>query len=424
MNRPIQLKAAAEHTKSPAEKHQGEAWDWLQAQLSTETVAEFARRYRTGPGGGEIATAVELIKAYEGFHAEAYPDPKTGGDPYTIGWGSTRWYDGDPVKKGQTITRELADEMLQGRVEADATRMATRVPGWDRLMVGQRAAMLSFAYNLGSDWYGGEGFTTISECFRSGRLGDVPAALMLYRNPGTNVELGLGRRRRAEGLVWAGMTPRVAKMQAEREIEKLPINLALFTGSKAPTVKPKPAGAPMRKITYFSQRDSKIPGASDRMCFASSAAMFATYFLPGLFTLPNGDDEYLKRLERRGGASSNWSDHVAFLRSLGIRCQSVTNGDWKLLEREIGAGRPVIVGWLHNGPASKPKRDHGHISLVGDIDATHVTMWDPEGEADLVNGGYTSNRNGGGVRYSRKNWGARWLADGPRSGWALHYIAG
>lgn len=418
MNRAIQLKAAAEHTESPAIKHQGEAWDWLQQQLSIEIVAEFARRYRTGPAGGEIALAVELNKLYEGLHLEAYPDPLSGGVPWTIGWGSTRWYDGEAVKKGQSITRELADEMLQGRVEADARVMATRVPGWDRLMMGQRAALLSFSYNLGVMWFGTKGFATLTECFRSGRLADVPATLMLYRNPGTNVELGLGRRRRAEGLVWGGVAPAAAKAQATGEIPRLPIPAFGVPGAPVKPM-PVPAASTMRRITYFSQRDSRIPGASDRMCFSSSAAMFANYFLPGAFALPNGDDDYFQRLTKNGGETGHAVDQVAFLRALGVPCEFTKQGNWALLEREITAGRPVLVGWLHNGPYNSPLRDHGHWSMVGGIDATHVTMYDPAGEADMIQGGYLAGTSGSGVRYTRKRWGGRWMADGAGSGWAV-----
>jgi hypothetical protein len=51
------------------------------------------------------------------------------------------------------------------------------------------------------------GFETISKRLREKDWKAVPAALELYRNPGTNVEAGLLRRRRAEGALWAkGLT--------------------------------------------------------------------------------------------------------------------------------------------------------------------------------------------------------------------------
>ena len=40
--------------------------------------------------GGVPAAGVALIKEFEGLHLSAYPDPKSGGLPITIGYGSTR----------------------------------------------------------------------------------------------------------------------------------------------------------------------------------------------------------------------------------------------------------------------------------------------------------------------------------------------
>ena len=44
---------------------------------------------------------------------------------------------------------------------------------------------------------------------------------------------------------------------------------------------------------------------------------------------------------------------------------------------------------------------------------------DPNGEANLVNGGYVNHTNGSGIVYSRKNWLRRWEADGANTGWAM-----
>ncbi len=81
----------------------------------------------------------------------------------------------------------------------------------------QRSALVSCAYNLGAGFYGSAGFETISRCLRERNWADVPAALELYRNPGTNVEAGLLRRRRAEGKLWgqhqAIAEPETAKLR-------------------------------------------------------------------------------------------------------------------------------------------------------------------------------------------------------------------
>jgi hypothetical protein len=157
------------------------------------------------------------------------------------------------------------------------------------------------------------------------------------------------------------------------------------------------------------------------MCFSSTMAMFANCFRPGLFKLPNGDDEYLKLLESNGGQSGEAADHIRLLAKLGIKAEFVMDAGWDDLERQLAKGNGIGVGWYHNGPARKPKRDHGHWSFLVGINATHVRMDDPNGEADLVNGGYLPNLNGEGLLYSRKNWGPRWMAEGANTGWAIIY---
>jgi lysozyme len=67
----------------------------------------------------------------------------------------------------------------------------------------QRGALLSFAYNLGAGFYNGSGFNTISRNLREKNWEAIPKTLEMYRNPGSNVEKGLLRRRIAEGTLWS-----------------------------------------------------------------------------------------------------------------------------------------------------------------------------------------------------------------------------
>jgi GH24 family phage-related lysozyme (muramidase) len=46
-------------------------------------------------------------------------------------------------------------------------------------------------------------FNTITRVLKNKEWDKVPDALYLYRNPGSNVEAGLARRRKAEGESWA-----------------------------------------------------------------------------------------------------------------------------------------------------------------------------------------------------------------------------
>lgn len=133
---------------------------------------------------------------------EAYPDPHTGNLPITIGWGSTRDFDGKPFKLGQKITQDYADRLFDHQIKTEFIPSLQRIPYWNELNDYQRGALLSFAYNLGADFYGHSNFGTITKVLRNKEWSKVPEALKLYRNPGTDVEAGLLRRRIAEGKLW------------------------------------------------------------------------------------------------------------------------------------------------------------------------------------------------------------------------------
>jgi GH24 family phage-related lysozyme (muramidase) len=55
---------------------------------------------------------------------------------------------------------------------------------------------------LGANFYNSPGFGTISKNLREKNWNAIPKTLELYRNPGSNVEKGLLRRRIAEGKLF------------------------------------------------------------------------------------------------------------------------------------------------------------------------------------------------------------------------------
>jgi GH24 family phage-related lysozyme (muramidase) len=173
----------------------------------------------------DLAAAIALIKEFEGVHLSAYPDPLSGDEPWTIGYGTTRYSGGVPVKRGDRITIIEADMLLRLEVDRIAEKLRASVPFWKEMDDNQKSALVSFAYNLGSGFYGSGGFETISRCLKEKDWAGVPAALELYRNPGTNVEAGLLRRRKAEGKCWGNHRP-----QYQQETAKLSIDAPLLPG--------------------------------------------------------------------------------------------------------------------------------------------------------------------------------------------------
>ncbi len=189
--------------------HQAAAIGQLEQDLALNGYAAAMRRdrawFNTWSQDGkqvDLAGALKLIKDFEGCHLDAYPDPLSGGEPWTIGYGTTRYSDGRKISKGDRLNMVEAEMLLRLEVDRIAEKLRTTVPFWVAMADNQKCALISFAYNLGSGFYGSKGFETISKRLREKDWAGVPDALLLYRNPGTNVEAGLKRRRIAEGDMW------------------------------------------------------------------------------------------------------------------------------------------------------------------------------------------------------------------------------
>jgi lysozyme len=84
-----------------------------------------------------------LLKQFEGCKLKAYPDPGTGGEPFTVGYGHT----GPGVVPGLVITQERADALLSKdlmKFESGVEEMLQIEP-----TEGQFSALVCFAYNCG-----------------------------------------------------------------------------------------------------------------------------------------------------------------------------------------------------------------------------------------------------------------------------------
>lgn len=152
------------------------------------------RRRRVGERG------IALIKRFEGCartlpcgHVEAYPDPGTGAEPWTIGWGAT----GPGIAKGTVWTQEQCD----ARLEQDLFRYAEEV---ERALNGaatsqaQFDAMVSFHYNTGAI-----ARSTLMRRHRAGDFESATAEFGRWIHAGGKVLRGLVRRRAAEAALYA-----------------------------------------------------------------------------------------------------------------------------------------------------------------------------------------------------------------------------
>ena len=135
---------------------------------------------------------LDLVKTSEGLRLHAYPDPATGGDPWTIGYGST----GKHVYRGLVITAEQAEALLLkdlSRFEAGVAKLAPVSTD------NQFAALVSFAFNLGL-----ENLKT-STLLRMHNEGDYKGAqkqFIRWNKANGKIMPGLTTRRQAEANLY------------------------------------------------------------------------------------------------------------------------------------------------------------------------------------------------------------------------------
>jgi len=131
---------------------------------------------------------VDLIKQFEGVSLKAYPDPGTGGEPWTIGYGHT-----DGVKKGDVVTQAQAEELLR----KDLIKFEAGVSGALTVDTTQNQfdAMVSLAYNIG---LGNFTKSTLLRKHNAKCWQCAAAQFGVWRNAGGKVMNGLIRRRAAE----------------------------------------------------------------------------------------------------------------------------------------------------------------------------------------------------------------------------------
>lgn len=169
-------------------------------------------------------------------------------------------------------------------------------------------------------------------------------------------------------------------------------------------------------VPYYHQLDLKN---GYRRCFDAAAAMVAS-----LYGVVNDAEEYGEARAEFGDTTFVRAQELA-LESLGLHAEFRTDGDAAVLESEIMAGRPVLVGWLHRGDLSKneppicDERGCGHWSVIVGFNQDSFIMHDPMGTPDMIHGGHDSRSGGRRVEVSRKLFMTRWAVEGASSGWYI-----
>ena len=148
---------------------------------------------------------IDLIKEFEDCRLKAYPDPKTGGAPWTCGWGET-----SGVTKDTWWTQEEADRRLAESIAAREITVSKYVT--HPTTQGQFDAFVSIIFNVGAGNSYKDGIcrlkdgrpSTLLRKFNSGDIGGAESEWVRWISPGSSVEKGLLRRRMAELKLFRG----------------------------------------------------------------------------------------------------------------------------------------------------------------------------------------------------------------------------
>ncbi len=137
---------------------------------------------------------IEFLKHHEGLRLTSYPDPATGGHPWTCGYGCTKG-----VHPGMVITLEQAEAMLrEALVEYEhAVASSVTVP----LAQHEFDALVSLTYNIGI--HNMQGSTVLHKLNADDKQGAADAFLMWDR-AAHKVMPGLHHRREDERRLFNG----------------------------------------------------------------------------------------------------------------------------------------------------------------------------------------------------------------------------
>lgn len=133
---------------------------------------------------------VALVKSFEGYFDHAYRCPA---GVWTIGYGTTHYPSGAPVKDGDKCTRAQAEDWLRGELElcSQAIERSVKV----ELKQGQFDALTSFIYNVGP---GAFAKSTLLKLLNAGSYTGAAEQFAKWNHGGGKELPGLTRRRAAE----------------------------------------------------------------------------------------------------------------------------------------------------------------------------------------------------------------------------------
>lgn len=149
-----------------------------------------------------------ILKSFESCRLHAYPDPATGAEPYTVGYGCT----GGDIGPGTVWTEEEAEEQLEKRVAefSAAVQKLLKVA----VTEDQFSALVDFAFNEGAHKLAG---STLLAHINAGEHDEAAQIEKWHFAAGKDMK-GLRDRRAAEAALYAGDHDAVVAMLSKRGV--------------------------------------------------------------------------------------------------------------------------------------------------------------------------------------------------------------
>ena len=139
---------------------------------------------------------LHLTEQFEGCNLTAYPDPATGGDPWTIGYGHT----GSDVHPNMTITQQQAEELLMKDVQKASQAVNSKVH--TDITQDEFDALVDFVFNVGAGNFAG---STLLKKINEGDMEGAAHEFEKWDMAAGKHMAGLLKRRQAEENLFNGL---------------------------------------------------------------------------------------------------------------------------------------------------------------------------------------------------------------------------
>lgn len=158
-------------------------------QYTSSGVTDLPAKEKTSNSSSSSSSSssstADFIKKEEGFKDHRYKD--AGGQ--SIGYG----FYNDTYYKGDTITREQADKVLDGIID-EKTKILSKYKVWKTLNGNQKTALISYLYNIGSVT------NQLDSALKSGNLTSIRNSINITTSRGKKSEALVDRRDREKKL--------------------------------------------------------------------------------------------------------------------------------------------------------------------------------------------------------------------------------